>query len=201
MRQEMIFDARERAILEGHACLRSYSGIRRQQLTGLLAALGEYAIRVGPDFIPEGVSNAERIEAHRRLAGFYWEDHRSWDTRASACQPWPVGLQLSTAGDEVFDPGEQKTLALHKYIHGQEGLTKEELLCLLDALGRYSNDALALDVPPHPLDGVTRIAHAHNALIAFSARPFTLDEFADSVRAVLRGEPSRLGRSKSQSPA
>jgi hypothetical protein len=44
MRQEMIFDARERAILEGLACLRSYSGIKRQQLTGLLAALGEYAI-------------------------------------------------------------------------------------------------------------------------------------------------------------
>ena len=105
------------------------------------------------------------------------------------------------AEDEVFDSGEQKTLSLHKYIRGQEGLTKEELLCLLDALGCYSHEALALEVPPHLLDGVTRIVHAHNALIAFSARPFTLDEFADSVRAVLRGEPSRLGRSNSRSPA
>ena len=200
MRQEMIFDARERASLEGHPCLRSYSGIRRQQLTGLLAALGEYAIRVGPDFIPEGVS-AEAIEAHRRLAGFYLEDHRSRETRATAGQRSPVAIQLSTARDEVFDLEEQKTLSLHKYIHGQEGLTKEELLWLLDALGRYSHQALALEVPPYVLAGVTRIVHAYNALIDFSARPFTLDEFEDSVRAVLRGEPSRLGRSDSQSPA
>ena len=124
--------------LEGHACLRSYSGITRQQLTGLLAALGEYAIRVGPDFIPEGVNNAEVIEAHRRLARFYWEDHRSRDTRATACQCWPVGIQLSMAEDEVFDGRTEDSLA--SQIHSRsEGLTKEELLsCLMHSVAIHT---------------------------------------------------------------
>ncbi len=40
--------------------------------------------------------------------------------------------------------------------------------------------------------GVTRMIHAHNALVTFKDHPFTLAEFGLSVNAVLHGEASQL---------
>jgi hypothetical protein len=161
--------------------------LTKQQLTGLLWALGEYAIRVGPDYTPEGVADPELVEAHRSLVGFYWRARVS---------PW-------SQAPPIFDPREQKDLSLHKYIGGLEGINKQELRLLLVALGRYSTTASAMKVPSRVLGGVARIVHAHNALLAFGDRPFTQDEFGESVRAVLRGEMSHLTRPSNQpaSPA
>ena len=41
-------------------------------------------------------------------------------------------------------------------------------------------------------NGVVRMTHAHNALVRFRDKPFTQEEFQESVRAVLNGENSRL---------
>ena len=194
MRQETIFSPREQLAIEGHEYLRSFSTITRDQLTGLAGALGDYAIRVGPTFAPTEPSHHESIEAHRILIDFYWKAPRAPEQERPAWAIVPESLCAIATEDPVFDPAEQATLALHKYIRGYEGLRRREMLSVLLALGRYSRDAQTIEVLPHApgLAGVARIIHAHNALISFSDRPFTLEEFGESVRAVLRGEASRL---------
>lgn len=198
MPQETIFSPREQLAIEGHEYLRSFSTMTRDQLTGLVGALGDYASRVGPTFEPVEPSHHESIEAHRMLIDCYWQAPRALEQQRPAWAIVPESLREIANEDPVFDPAEQATLRLHKYIRRHEGLQRREMLSVLIALGRYSRDAQALRVLPHVspgLVGVTRIIHGHNALISFSDRPFTLEEFGESARAVLRGEASRLTRS------
>jgi len=195
MRAGAIFSPVEQLSIASDRYLRSYRAITRNQLTGLLAALGEYSVRVGPNYLPEGVRDRELVKAHGMITGSYRRAH--WTVDSSASSPWLASL--SSRDDFVFDSREQKELALHKYIRGREGITKGELLALLGALGQYSRDAPAMKELPYQLgdalDGVRRIIHAHNALVAFGDRPFTLDEFGQSVCAVLHGDVSQLTRS------
>ena len=88
---------------------------------------------------------------------------------------------------------ERSTLFLHKYVSRRCAiLSKREVLILLEALERYSLIAPRIEQIVGPLTGLVRMIHAHNALVRFRDRPFTQDEFGESVRAVIRGENSRL---------
>ncbi len=71
-------------------------------------------------------------------------------------------------------------------------LTKQELIGLLEALGRYSLHAPRIEQVFGPLRGLVRTVHAHNALMCFRDKPFTVAEFNSSVQSVVRGENSWL---------
>jgi hypothetical protein len=185
MSDERIFDQRQRESLEASQHMCAYAGITKAQLAGLLAALGEYAIRVRPpeyavlDLPGPAANDLELVETRRALVQFYWRrsDH---------------GEDLSS-DQPVFDPQERKDLSLHKYVRGCANLTKRDVLDLLDTLGRYSLNAPYIKpILGPPWTGLVRLIHAHNALVAFRDRPFSLGEFAESVHAVVRGENSQL---------
>jgi hypothetical protein len=158
-----------------------YTAITKAQLVGLLFALGEYAIRVGPDpgaFMRTVSNDPELAETNRALVSFYW---RRRNTSATA-----------SSGQSAFDPLERSRLSLQKYVRGTEDLSKREVIGLLEALGRYSLHAPRIEQVFGPFAGLVRTVHAHNALVCFRDKPFTRDEFAASVRSVMRGENSRL---------
>lgn len=129
------------------------------------------------------VSNdAELVEAHRSLVGLYWRLGRS-DNNG-----------IASSHQHVFDPQERSSLALYKYVEGQENVSKQELRELLDleALGLYCFKAPRIKLQIIPITGVLRFLHAHNALVSFRDRPFTLNEFAESYAALERGEDSLI---------
>jgi hypothetical protein len=175
-----IFDSRERESLKTNQYVRPYAAITKPQLVGLLTALGEYAIRVGTKPVVMGMvsSDPELAEKHRALVGFY---SRRRDTSNTA-----------SSGQFVFDAPERSALSLHKCVRGCEDISKPEVLVLLEALERYSLNAPRIEQVFGPLTGLVRTIHAHNALVRFPDKPFTRDEFAQSVEAVLKGENSRL---------
>lgn len=176
-----IFELRERDSLETNQYVRPYATITKSQLVGLLTALGEYAVRVGmtPSWVMGTVSSdPELAEQHRALVGFHRRQHDTSNTASS--------------GQFVFDARERNTLSLHKYVRGCEDLSKREVLGLLEALTRYSLKAPRIEQVFGPFTGLVRSIHAHNALVSFRDKPFTQEEFQKSVRAVLKGENSRL---------
>jgi hypothetical protein len=175
-----VFESRERESLKTNQYLRPYAAITKPQLVGLLTALGEYAIRVGTKPVVMGTvsSDPELGEKHRALVGFYSRRRNTSNTASS--------------GQFVFDARERSILSLHKYVRGCEDLSKSEVLVLLEALERYSLNAPRIEQVFGPLTGLVRTIHAHNALVSFRAKPFTQDEFAESVCAVLEGENGRL---------
>jgi len=93
---------------------------------------------------------------------------------------------IASSDQLVFDARERGTLSLRKYVRGCEYVSKRELLRLLDALGRYSLNAPRIKQVFGPFTGLVRLIHAHNALVSFRDKPFTQDEFEESVRAVLK---------------
>jgi hypothetical protein len=110
-------------------------------------------------------------DAHSALLHFYWRPER--------LQP------VSSTGNFVFNDEERNALGHHKYVSGTEHLVKAELTALLEMLGVYSQSATRVEQIYGPMTGLARIIHAHNALIDFRDRPFSLDEFSQSVRDVL----------------
>ena len=175
-----VFELRERESLKTNQYLRPYAAITKPQLVGLLTALGEYAIREGMHQLAvmgTVSSDPDLAEKHRALVGFY---SRRRDTSNT------VSSQF------VFDARERSKLSLHKYVRGCQDLTKREVVLLLEALERYSLNAPRIEQVFGPFTGLVRTIHAHNALVRFRDKPFTQDEFAESVRAVLKGENSRL---------
>jgi hypothetical protein len=176
-----IFEPWEVENLKTNQYVSPYAAITKPQLVGLLTALGEYAIRVGiyqRAVMGTVLSDPELAEKRRALVGFY---SRRRDTSNTA-----------SSGQLVFHAQERGALSLHKYVRGCEDIRKREVLVLLEALGRYSLDAPRIEQVFGPLRGLVRTIHAHNALVRFRDKPFTQDEFAESVRAVLNGENSRL---------
>jgi len=159
--------------------LRPYLAITRAQLVGLLSALGEYAIRVGLKPWPlDGKDKSDPEIAWRCCAvvAFYWWDYPRRNPRPP--------------GEFVFDEADRRNLARHKYVGGNEGITKEETVRFLEALGRYTAIAHSFQQYFGEFEGHVRAIHAHNALLSFRERPFTQEEFIASVHAVVRGDPS-----------
>ena len=175
-----IFEPQERESLKTNQYVRPYAAITKPQLVGLLIALGEYACRVTTDQPPVmGSVDPELAEKHRALVDFY-----RYGTRDTSD---------ALSGQFVFDAQERSTLFLHKYVSRRCAiLSKREVLILLEALERYSLIAPRIEQFFGPLTGAVRMIHAHNALVRFRDKPFTQDEFQESVRAVLNGENSRL---------
>ena len=121
-----IFDSRERESLETNQCVQPYTLIAKRQLVGLLGALGEYEARVAPAlgaFIRRFSNDPELPEMCRTLVIFC---RRPRNTSIAA-----------SSGHWVFDALERSTLSKHKYIRGTEDLTKQQLIGLLETLGRY----------------------------------------------------------------
>ena len=172
-----VFELWERPTLEANPYLRPYASITKTQLVGLLGALGEYAIRVGP-VLGTVWHDPESAETNRALVAFYRRLKGGGGDIAST--------------QFVFHAQERSRLSLHKYVRGCENLSKEEVLGLLEALGRYSLEAPRIKQVFGPFTFLVRAIHAHNALVSFRDRRFTLDEFSESVRTVLRGENSLL---------
>jgi len=176
-----VFEPWEQESLKTNQYVSPYAAITKPQLVGLLTALGEYAIRaeayqravMGPVS-----SDPELAEKHRTLVGFYSRRRATSNTASS--------------GQFVFDAQERSALSLHKYVRGGEDISKREVLGLLEALERYSLNAPRIEQVFGPFTGLVRVIHAHNALLRFRDKPFTQEEFAESVRAVLKGENSRL---------
>ena len=177
-----IFEPWERESLKTDAYMRPYASVTKTQLVGLLTALGEYAARAvmmdSPTVMGTVVTDPQLTEKRRALVGFRRPQHDTSDTASS--------------GQFVFYARERSTLSLHKYVRGSEHLSKREVLGLLEALGRYSLNAPRIEQVIGPFTGLVRLIHAHNALVNFRDKPFTQDEFAESVRAVLKGKNSRL---------
>jgi hypothetical protein len=175
-----IFEPQERERLKTNQYVRPYAAITKPQLVGLLIALGEYACRVTTDQPPiMGTLDPELAEKHRSLVDCYWD--RTRDTTDVL------------SGQFVFDAQERSTLFLYKYVSRHCAFfSKQEVLILLEALERYSLVAPRIEQIFGPLTGAVRMIHAHNALVRFRDKPFTQDEFHQSVRAVLNGENSRL---------
>jgi hypothetical protein len=175
-----IFEPQERESLKTNQYVRPYAAITKPQLVGLLIALGEYASRATTDQPPlmETV-DPELAEKHCALVDFY-----RYGTRDTSD---------ALSGQFVFDAQERSTLFLHKYVSRRCAiLSKREVLILLETLERYSLIAPRIEQFFGPIAGVVRMIHAHNALVRFRDKPFTQDEFHESVRAVLNGENSRL---------
>ena len=105
----------------------------------LLAALGEYAIRVGPPehFIgrpPEWVAaDPQTIQAHIDLHSF--------------CALWKAPKAAGGISDSefVFDADERRSISTHKYVGAGATLSKKELVGLLDALTRYARHAREIE--------------------------------------------------------
>lgn len=177
-----IFEPREQESLKTDPWVRPYAAITKNQLVGLLTALGEYAVRAWmmdlPTVMGMVATDPQFAEKRRALVGFRRPQRDTSDTASS--------------GQFVFGGRERSTLSLHKYVRGSENLSKREVLGLLDALGQYSLNAPRIEQVLGPFTGFVRLIHAHNALVSFRDKPFTQDEFAESVRAVLKGENSRL---------
>jgi hypothetical protein len=176
-----IFESRERESLEANQYVQPYASITKHQLVGLLAALGEYQARVvivEDAFTRRVPSDPELPEMCRVLASFR---HRRRQTPSAAL-----------SGQWVFDAPERSALSKHKYVCGTEDLNKQELISLLEALGRYSLRAPIIEQVFGPFTGIVRALHAHNALVCFRDKPFTQGEFEASVRSVVRGEKSSL---------
>jgi hypothetical protein len=171
-----IFSAAEQESLGRDWRVRPYRSISKEHLFGLLAALGDYAIRTraaeGPVHIGHAPS-AEAKRAHQQLArpwcgGFEYLDRR---------EPPP--------SDAVFTANENKFLLSNKYLKYFVHLSKPDLVSLLQALGEFS-----CHVEPVPFDkplAEARAAHAQNALIAFRDRPFTTTEFGRSIGTHVEG--------------
>jgi hypothetical protein len=174
-----IFEPQEQESLKTNQYVRPYAAITKAQLVGLLSALGEYACRAGLyELAVRGAvsSSPESAEKNRALLDF-----RGWSDTSNA-----LSCQL------VFDTQERTTLSLDKYAGGYVGVSKRDVLNLLEALERYSLSAPRIEQVFGPMVGLVRMIHAHNALVRFREKPFTQDEFGESVRAVLNGEKSRL---------
>lgn len=161
-----------------------FSDITKSQLVGLLAALGEWAIRTGPPDLNEGCWGLTKstdpavIEAQRALRVCYWSRR---EARQSALQH-----------ELVFDTDERREIALHKYLRGFEDITKRDVVSLLESLIRYVPKAPRQKQIFGPMTGVVRVINAHNALVAFRERRFTIDEFEHGVRQVVRGHERHL---------
>ncbi len=175
-----IFDSRERESLDTNLYVQPYTSITKRQLVGLLAALGEFEIRVpAPEAFIRWISNNPELpEMCRALISF-----RRRPRKTSAA---------TSSGQWVFDAIERSDLSKHKYISGTEDLIKQELIGLLEALGRYSLHAPRIEQVFGLLSGLVRTVHAHNALVCFRDKPFTVAEFNSSVQSVVRGENSWL---------
>jgi hypothetical protein len=193
---EPIFDVFERANLEADPSLRVYSRIGKAHVLGLLAALGEHAMRVGSSWTPEPGMTPASILAYRQVLRFYHEPHVAAD---SPRPPWFLNLgvrHLSPSGQALFDPSERAAITLMKYVRGHEGVTRHQLLRLLSALSRYAHTAPSFSRVVSRLEGVARLRHAHDALLSFSERPFTLRDFRMSLETVPAGTGAFLsGRS------
>ena len=92
----------------------------------------------------------------------------------------------------VFSEEEQFTVSHHNYASGHANLTKQELVEFLEVLAQYSLRAPQPEQIFVPHQGLVRMIHAHNAVVVFRDRPFTAEEFARSVWAVLEGRESLL---------
>lgn len=188
--KSMVFDAGERAVLAADPEMHPYADIRKDQVLGLLAALGEYGMRFGPEIAPDHVvTEPIAVQAHRTLLRFYTEGRPSPDSRPRRLRP---RVQRSGSDAPVFNAEEQKQLAHDTSVGGHEALSKGDLLELLEALTMYERDAWFMELPQPVVQFTTRLAHSHNALLVFSHAPFTADDFSRSLNAVLRGEQSCL---------
>ena len=181
-----IFDAGEQESLEAHRYVAPYAGITKARLIGLLWALAEYMMRSTPDptLLIGTVSNdLEFVAAHRSLFGAY-RRLKGPDTNGS-----------SSSGQAVFDTQERHTMSFLKYVRGYRNFSKQDVREFLEALGQYCLIAPRIKQRFGPIQADVRLVHAHNALLSFRDRPFTVDEFRASVRAVLSGESSLIAKS------
>jgi tetratricopeptide (TPR) repeat protein len=192
-----IFEPREQESLKTNQYLFRYTAITKNQLVGLLVALGEYAARIElfEQFVKMNSNNLEVAEKHRALMEMASPDPEAAEKRRAL-----VGFynrqrdpsDTASSGQFVFDSGERSFLSLHKYIRGGAYFTKQDVLGLLEALGRFSLNAPRIEQSFGIYTKLVRLIHAHNALVSFRDKPFTLHEFCESVSAVLEGENSRL---------
>ena len=178
-----IFSSREREDIETSEYARPYVGITKNQLVGLLLALGEYGTRnpfVRSWFIEMLPKDPELAERNDALIGC-WRQLRKGNLSG-----------IASRDEFVFDAQERGTLSLNKYIRSCEHVNKREVVGILDALGRYSLTAPILHQVFDPLMGYARAIHAHNRLVAFRDQPFTFDEYVRSLRAMKRGMNSQI---------
>ena len=104
-------------------------------------------------------------------------------------------------GDLVVNELQRMTVSLDKYAKGFEDvLTRARLRELLEHLALYARDASEIkqDAPSVLFEGVTRSRHAHNALLAFMERPFTVREFCRSLDNALNAREPVLARGASR---
>ena len=164
-----IFVPWERDSLESNQFVHPYTTITKAQLFGLLGALGEYACR--QKYLSS--SDSELAEMNRTFIEFLGCMGRKRYT-----------IQITSSGQPVFDASERTSI--DKYVSSSDlNLNKGELLGLLDALGRYSLKAPRIEQVFGATAGIIRMIHAHNRLLSFHDQPFTLEEFAESVRATV----------------
>jgi hypothetical protein len=106
-----------------------------------------------------------------------------------------VQLEETAAQQSFFSAEERDRLSTHSYLRQFESIDEDTLLALLKQLGLYS--VLAPEVPFVELPFrygrcLNRWRHAHNALVAFRKRPFTVKDYGHSLAVILNGPPYPL---------
>jgi len=165
-----IFNEEEREQLSMRENVGWFADITKDELIGLISALGNYFIRRMAEEAPGPTleSPTLRNDAHRRLY-------------LSAFKP---SRNIQSTNHQVFDEKEQRDLALYKYSMGYERITKNELVQLLTALGEYSSLADPLDfTTTYP--GTVRMITAHNALLDFRNQRFKQREFHERLHQIM----------------
>ena len=193
-----VFSAEEQEALAADPDVRPYAGITRGQLLGLLSALSEYGMRTClrslDDETPLPFADAatpvsqDVLDALRAVVEWYRHTDRSWLDRNATVPAGPPVDNRSHGDEWIFDATEQQEISYLKYGHGFEHVTRNELVRLLEPLGRYTTRASRLrHLSPlaygcYPLN---RMVHAHNRLVSFRDHPFDYDEYSESVRDVI----------------
>ncbi len=171
-----IFTPQEREDIETNQYVRPYAGITKNQLVGLLHALGEYGVRnpyVRPWFIEMVPTDPELAERNDALIGCWRQLRKGY-------------LSSIASRDEfIFDAQERGRLSVNKYVQGCEHLNKPELIPILEAVGRYSLKAPKLQQVSDQFTGHFRAIHVHNALVTFRDQPFNLLDYVRSLRAAM----------------
>jgi hypothetical protein len=196
-----IFDPQEATLLAHDPDFRPYVSITADHVLGLLAALGEYALRVGDtppsDILQPGrATSAAALQCHKALVEFWSDRYNPWSTSSEPSLAFRLAHGVSAVLGErkVFDDRQRAELVF-KNMKGLEEISVGELCALLKTLECYAQTARTLPELTQ-LEGVARLIHAHNRLIAFRDRPFTFDEFRCSLRAVLE----RVRRARPNGP-
>jgi hypothetical protein len=157
---------------EGHPA--AVCGMCSDHAQGLLHAISAMASRMPAWHLPV---TGDAVEARASLAALVTQMRQIAQRLASPEQ----------TGIPVFTESEREHARRHKYLRNYSNLTLDDLRAVLRSLAEYSRHARQWPLyrPPSsdagPLVGVNRCLHAHNAMLAFYAAPFTDDEYVEDL--------------------